>query len=374
MKEIPVVSIKTLDRISPSQFDRFRNCPYSYVLRKSLPKTVFAKNPNAKLGTLWHKLVERIHDGVITDEESLKAQWDAGITLIDNDRDPHQAPVKWEVKNFAMFYYSLQEKLKRGSTTLSQQSRDTSKQKIFGTEVNLDVYPFKGSIDLLYYDDSGIHIVDYKTGPHLEPFEDGYQVKPIYKDQLKIYAAMVVKSNLYTTVPKSLKLQALSGHRDDVDFSIEECLKIFQEGEELLEAVNDVIRANGRVDELANVSPENCKRCDVRVFCRRYIEERSRIFDKPIDIVGAVARVSSSARIRKHNLLLRDNEMEYLVRDVPWDYFRHLEFPTLGTRLFVMNIKGLVQSTFQFGKHTLMYKITGQTASPVLGNTSLRTG
>lgn len=362
MKEIPIASIKTLDRISPSQFDKFRNCPYSYVLRKSLPKSAFAKNLNAKLGTLWHKIIEQIHDGIITNEEGLRAEWEAGVTLIDNDRDRHQAPVKWEVKHFAMFYYSLQQKLKEGSTTLPGQSRDPSRQKIFGTEVNLDVYPFRGSIDLLYYDDSGIHIVDYKTGSHLEPSDVGYQVKPIYKEQLKIYAAMVIKSNLYNAAPKSLKLQALSGNRDDVDFSVEECLKIFEEGKELFETVNAVIHGNERIDELANVSPDNCKRCDVRVFCKRYMNERSQIFEKPIDIQGIVTRAISSARIRKHSLLLRDNEMEYLIRDVPWHYFGHEQFPVVGTRVFVMNIKSTSQSTFRFGRHTMIYKVTDQTA------------
>src|SRR5258705_7556577 len=68
--------LKTLSRISPSQYYSGLNCPYKLVLANSFGyQSLLPSNANSHFGFIIHKMIELISKGKIFDEQTFTDNW-----------------------------------------------------------------------------------------------------------------------------------------------------------------------------------------------------------------------------------------------------------------------------------------------------------
>jgi hypothetical protein len=94
------------------------------------------------------------------------------------------------------------------------------------------------------------------------------EIKPEYKEQLKLYAYLYYENT--GKFPTKLSLVDLSKQKFVVEFTRQECKKLFEEAKILLNKVNSSIESN-ELNSLAKPSDTNCKYCLYRPACKYYL-------------------------------------------------------------------------------------------------------
>ena len=161
--------IKTLNRISPSQYHSAINCPYKLILANSFGyQPLLPLNANAHFGSVIHKMIELISKGVINNEQTFSENW---IDLIKKKEDElkekglaNVTPLKYFVNDFAIKKNQVKSILQKKQEKLNHTINPSSSK--FYPEMRLENSDksITGVADLVIENDSGTTILDFKTG------------------------------------------------------------------------------------------------------------------------------------------------------------------------------------------------------------------
>lgn len=269
MDKIDGIIYKKIDRISPSQFYSMKNCAYKSLLAEAFgKKPLLPVSSNAYFGTVLHKMLELIAKGKIIGEEGFNKSFDEQVQLQEDYLKKQGfdffVPLQKNVKDFGMKKILLKKHLR---------SVSSNPQKVASTKYDSEKWLeskdklIAGKVDLIIEEAEYTEIVDFKTGAITQDVldEEGElfsEIKPEYKEQLKIYAYLYFET--YGTYPTRLSLIDLAKLRFTIDFTKAECEALVDEAKSLLQKTNESIDINVFN---ANPSNTNCKYCLYRPAC-----------------------------------------------------------------------------------------------------------
>ncbi len=120
--------------------------------------------------------------------------------------------------------------------------------------------PLRGRVDRVEISDSGVHLVDIKTG-----WEYGDEMQEEHRQQLLLYAAMWQRTT--GEWPRLASVQATDGRRLSLPVVPDEATAVADGAVAALEAYNAAIRHGVEPAALASPSAESCKYCPYRGIC-----------------------------------------------------------------------------------------------------------
>lgn len=269
MNKIGNINFKEIKRVSPSQFYSMKNCAYKSLLAEAFDKKpLLPLSPNAYFGTVLHKILELISKGIVLSEEDFNAEFDKQVKTLEEDLQQKGfdffVPLKIKLKNFGLKKIQLKKHLRSESEQLTNLSNiKFQSEKWVESQDKL----IAGKFDLIIENGNNIEIIDFKTGAITQDCLDDegeiYSgVKNEYKEQLKLYAYLYFENT--SKFPTALSLVDLAKRKFSVEFSEQECKRLFEEAKNILKLTNDCIISNSFS---ANTREENCKFCLYRPAC-----------------------------------------------------------------------------------------------------------
>lgn len=281
--------LKPLPRISPSRYFSLQQCPLKEIWASNR-QPLLPCYPAAYLGTAIHFILELAFQGRISNRDELSGAWDNEIErlekeMLNNPVEKHLVPLRMSVFNFEVkkllafkmicsLFCDIQRRKSGNSKGSVEEWVQTSDGKV------------AGRIDLVKESDSGVEIVDYKTGPLSDDASPG-DAKEEYLLQMKMYAALYHAK--HDEWPVTLMLVGINQERITIKVEPEECAKLLQEAEKSMDDINELIETGLKPEDFAQPSPEACKYCLFRPACSMYWESRQEDGSWPIDARGRIA-------------------------------------------------------------------------------------
>jgi len=272
MNKIGKINFREIKRISPSQFISMKNCAYKSLLAEAFEKKpLLPVSPNAYLGIVLHKMLELIAKGEVRNDAGFNKSFDEQVRSVEetlfNNGYNFFIPLQKNVKDYGLKKILLKKHLSALSEqpTISNNAEYHS-EKWFESKDKL----LAGKIDLIIITETDLEIIDFKTGAIMEDVLDDSgevftEVKEEYKAQLKLYAYLYFENT--GNLPTKLSLVDLAKQKFTVDFSLSECIEMFEEAKKLLQCTNESIDT-GIFD--ANPTQTNCRYCLYRPACSFY--------------------------------------------------------------------------------------------------------
>lgn len=341
--------IKTLNRISPSQYYSAISCPYKLVLANSFGyNPLLPLNANAHFGSIIHKMIELISKGVISDEQTFSEKWTELLNKKEEElRDKGLSsiiPLKYFVTDFALKKNQLKNVLQKRNEKANYSAKTFSGK--FFSEKRLENFDktVTGIADLIIENDLGATILDFKTGKIYADAinENGLMeqvIKKEYEVQLKLYAYLYFLMNgIY---PKALFIVTLSNNFIEVGFKKSECEVIYSEILSFLTTTNLFI-TNNDMNAIANPSIENCKYCSYRPACSFYSIWLTANFEAVNDLFGTIEKVNTfnSGNL---GLQLQTDNKQILINGLQVSNKEHFE-SLIGKNIIIYNLKKTKQS------------------------------
>lgn len=269
MNKIEDIKFKEIKRISPSQFYSMKNCAYKSLLAEAFDKKpLLPLSPSAYFGTVLHKMLELISKRIIKSEDDFNTEFNRQVKELEDELQQKGfdffVPLKIKLRNFGLKKIQLKKHLRSESEqTKSLNDIKFYSEKWFESKDKL----IAGKVDLIIEDGNKIEIIDFKTGAitqdSLDDESEIYSdVKNQFKEQLKLYAILYFENT--NKFPTTLSLIDLAKNKFTVEFSEQECNKLYQEAKNLLKSTNDSISSKSFS---ANPGEENCKFCLYRPAC-----------------------------------------------------------------------------------------------------------
>lgn len=292
MKNIAKIELKSIPRISPSQFHSMKMCPYKYLLNEAYNKIpLLPVSANTYYGTVLHKMLDFITKGIIRHEDEFETKFQFEIRNMEekliNEGYIFYVPLQRHVKDYTLKKILLKDHLRTefGKQTKISNIKYSSEKWIESIDKKIG-----GKIDLIIESESETEIIDYKTGSILIDKMDGKEddipnVKEEYKNQLKIYAQLYYENNGH--YPTVLSLVDLTKNKFNIPYSQNECVSLYDEAKELLKSTNESI-LNGNI--VANPGEETCKYCNYRPGCAYYVKYLE-TENNSSDITGIIDKV-----------------------------------------------------------------------------------
>ncbi|MER3373317.1 MAG: PD-(D/E)XK nuclease family protein [Allomuricauda sp.] len=356
MNQVGKINYKKIQRISPSQFYSMKNCAYKSLLAEAMnKKALLPVSANAYYGTVLHKMLELISKGAIRNEEDFNTTFQEQIKLMEEklvaDGYDFFVPLQKRVKDFIMKKILLKDHLRNVSertprltnTKFHSEKWYESNDKLIG-----------GKIDLVIETEQEIEILDFKTGAITQDVLDddgevGSEVKAEYKEQLKLYAYLYFENT--GKFPTQLSLVDLAKQKFTVDFSVNECIALFEEAKLLLISTNNCIE---KEIFTANPTEANCKYCLYRPACSFYLKhiEKDSSFN---DVSGSVQNV---VKFQNGNvsLYLESGDKLLTVSNLPSEKFDELN-NSRSKKINVFNLKREPRDFFYSAiKTTMIYE------------------
>lgn len=304
-KSIPAF-LKPLRAISPTAFCAIRECALKEVWRQNGKPSLLPSSPKAHLGTVAHKLLAEAGQGKLeATEVAVNARWrelaaEAGEAISRSPLERHLAPLDSSVPDIEVLRIRATSK----ALDIASKFRTTRKDRSLGTllshghevPVRSSDNLIRGAIDAVIRGDRGGSIIqDYKSGSIVEP-EDGNELraKEIYQVQMKMYAGLYAET--FGEWPDSLELVSLTGEKQNVPFTKDDCSNLLNEARATLQRVNETIRSNSGdslPSTLATPSPEACTFCQFRPDCAPYWSAVAKRREEqwPLDVTGTVESI-----------------------------------------------------------------------------------
>lgn len=349
IQKLSNLKLKTLNRISPSQYHSAISCPYKLVLANSYGyQPLLPLNANAHFGTVIHKMIELISKGAINDEQTFSENW---IDLIKKKEDELKekgltsiTPLKYFVNDFALKKNQVKSILQKKQEKLNHTTKQSSSK--FYPEMRLENSDksITGVADLIIENELGTTILDFKTGKIFSDAidESGINepiIKKEYEIQLKLYAHLYFL--MTEKYPKSLFIVTLSNDFIEVEFQNSDCEKIYSEALNFLSTTNSYI-SNNNLTTIANPSVENCKYCSYRPACSFYSNWLTLNFGAVNDLFGRVEKVNQFGNDTL-GLQLQTQDKQVLINGLPIG--NKIDFESLlGKNVILYNLKKTKQS------------------------------
>ena len=292
INKIGEINFKEIKRISPSQFYSMKNCAYKSLLAEAFDKKpLLPLSPNAYFGTVLHKMLELIVKGIVKSEDDFNAEFDKQVKMLEDNLQQKGfgffVPLKIKLRNFGLKKIQLKKHLRSEiEQPTSLNSAKFHSERWFESQDKL----IGGKVDLIIENGNNIEIVDFKTGAITQDSLDDEgeiisDVKKEYKEQLKLYAYLYFENT--KKFPTSLSLVNLAKQKFSVEFSKEECKKVFDEAKTVLKSTNDGVY---KKSFSANPNEENCKHCLYRPACSFYQKKLETDFSFN-DVLGEIKEV-----------------------------------------------------------------------------------
>lgn len=265
---------------SPSTFHDAERCPLKFVKDGSVAMPSLPWNVH---GSAVHRLIsvpppdgdfEAAYDHylgqLIAEAKRLGNSADSWLSVF-TGIDDHGRPTL-DIPEFAIRRaagIALAKRLVR--ETVPQ--RTAAPQGLLGREVKVSAGSMNASIDLLAEEDGRLVVTDFKTGSIRDPRLHPPAIKPQYRSQLLIYAAMVQVT--FGRCPARIRLIGSDGDRYEDDVNPAEAQDLLARCTALREEVQGLLSA-GRASELARgFGSAACVTCSRRHCCPR-TDERIR--------------------------------------------------------------------------------------------------
>lgn len=292
--------IKFLNRISPSQYHSAICCPYKLVLANSFGyQPLLPLNANAHFGSIIHKMIELISNGVINDEQTFSENW---TDLIKNKEEKLKekglasiTPLKYFVTDFALKKNQIKNILKKRLEKANHSAKTSLSKYYLEMRLENSDKSIVGIADLIIENHLGATILDFKTGKIYSDAIDEcgiteQVIKKEYEVQLKLYAHLYFLMN--GKYPKALFIVTLSNDFIEVKFKNSDCEIVYSEALNFLTATNLFI-TNSDINTIANPSIENCKYCSYRPACSYYSLWLPNNFEAVNDLFGIIEKVNT---------------------------------------------------------------------------------
>jgi CRISPR/Cas system-associated exonuclease Cas4 (RecB family) len=354
MNQVGKIIFKKIQRISPSQFYSMKNCAYKSLLAEAMnKKALLPVSANAYYGTVLHKMLELISKGVIINEDNFNTTFQEQIVLMEEklvaDGYGFFVPLQKRVKDFIMKKILLKDHLRNISERpIRANNIKFHSEKWFESKDNL----IGGKIDLVIEAELETEILDFKTGAITQDVldDDGElssDVKPEYKEQLKLYAYLYFENT--GRFPTQLSLVDLAKQKFTVPFSEKECNAIFEEAKLLLNSTNNCIDIGSFT---ANPTEVNCKYCLYRPACAFYLKhiETDNSFN---DVSGLIQNV---VKFQNGNvsLYLESRDKIFTISNLPSEKFDELKL-SRNKKVNVFNLKKEPRKFFYSATKTTIF-------------------
>ncbi len=295
-------SITPLEHTSPTINEELRVCflRTAFQSDERFSNIRFAST-YASLGSIAHKLMELVTHGDFDGigEEALdKAINKCWLELVQIEVQKFQddvlskipEPVKWPK-------YAL--KMVASCKAASRIASQRQKQPIFWSasspekpksEIWYEGYGGKllGRIDSIRHHDSGVEVIDYKSGHIMEQDEIGGNTQRLhegYKRQILLYAALVHENE--GQWPIKLTMESLIDGSHMVDYTPIASEKTVEEALLLLDLYNQQAAIN---EIKGSPNEDNCRWCRYKALCASFLETADISWIQPsITVVGRVA-------------------------------------------------------------------------------------
>ncbi len=293
MKLLPAPTATALRATSPTGAEGLRECPLRFTFdRSSENRRLAIRGPATRLGSVAHAVLEDTSNGhfdlLPADRvrEELEALWQCYIEQEQASMGPleqHFGPAhRWP-------YYSL----KRALTFRMALSLIEARQGQL-VDIGVATRPLvqaerryegfsgavKGRADHVIEVGGRVEIEDYKTGAIRDAApegEDRGQIKPAYRRQLLLYAALHWDET--GVWPALARLISLDGESATIEVDPQEAQAIADETVGLLSWYNRQAEAGVAAESLARPSEVACLYCSYKGHCRPYWESVSADWD-----------------------------------------------------------------------------------------------
>jgi CRISPR/Cas system-associated exonuclease Cas4 (RecB family) len=268
------IKYRPLTRVAPSHFYAMVQCPYKIILAEAFDRRpLIPLSPNAYIGSVFHRLMEKIVKGQIS-EETFNEAWEREIKSKEEELRQEGItfciPLKNHVTNIGLKKILIRNQIKANQNTFVNKNK--SIEYLSEKWLQNEEGTVGGMVDLITKSVNSASISDFKTGKLVysmvdESGEIVSLVKEEYEYQLKLYAQLYFIS--YKVYPDHLYLIDMNKSSIEVRFTHKECLHLYEQAIGLLKKVNANIM-EGSFSMLANCSTPNCKYCLYRPACDFY--------------------------------------------------------------------------------------------------------
>jgi hypothetical protein len=196
-----------------------------------------------------------------------------------------------------------------------------------------------GQLDAFFLDQSGIDLVDYKSGA----MTDGESPKEDYVRQLYFYAYLLTEN--YDQYPRKITLIGRNLHAVDLPLSRQQSDAIAQDMRDTLNRYNDAISRAASPEAIAKPSVENCKYCDAKAVCSSFwnVAKDMELPERGHAVIGTQSSPITTSR-RGVSWLTLDLEEGSIQADrltvsrFDADRYPHIK-DQVGQRLMMLNIR-----------------------------------
>lgn len=350
------INYKPITRIAPSNFYATVQCPYKIILAEAFDRhPLVPLSPNAYIGVVFHRLIERIMKGQIQ-EETFNDEWEKEIKAKEDELRKEGIefclPLKSHVQNIGLKKIQIKSRLKmRQSSPASTQTNEYNSEKWLQNEEGT----VGGVVDLIIKSGNKVSISDFKTGKMTYDIVDESGdtislVKEEYEYQLKLYAHLYYIT--HKVYPDHLYLFDMNKKTIEIYFTRTECHALYKQATELLPQINSAI-SKSYFKGLANCSAANCTYCLYRPACsfhHSWLSENPRTND----VIGQLIEINKFLN-GNVNITLNNNGHCFSVVEINPNFDIEKKYK-IGDTVSLYNLRYRNEDTFVMNKYSCIYK------------------
>jgi len=322
-------------------------------------------SPAAAIGSAIHSLLEEAGKGALPGINDISSRWEKLVDTLNEKLskswlDSYCVPLSKTVRDYDFKKLRAIRKAAEIHSTMQLYDNVVAASRHELWVQSGDGF-LGGAIDIADVTAEGTVLRDYKSGQIYE----GDEIKPAYKLQLKLYAALY--KEMVGEWPIALQIEPLKGQSVDVPFTRDECTALFVEALSLFHEINQQVSSlqgetthSESMRSLANPSRQVCQFCQFRPVCGPYLRERraERADDWPADMLGKVIEITA---LKNGKLLIgiEDSHGATYLRGVTNSVDRHpaLAFLKLSDWIGVFGVmRSPAADTFSESVQTVIYK------------------
>lgn len=275
MKIPQIPTVQTISQLTPSLYEAALHCKARAIWSAFGDRNSTPQNPNAILGTCFHKVVELANKGQFSQEK--EACRDAARQAFEIQAQSHYQKAhpllksKFSSVDRLPYYYLLRERAAALAAKIAQQRKPSTSRETLktsgGSEVPLVSHDglIKGRPD--YINDADSEVIDYKSGFKAET--DGTELSESEVRQLRLYAYLSLENGIQISKGTIVRTD---NQPTTVSISDDDAHKEGDAARALLTELNTAASSQ-TFQEMAQPSPENCKNCSCIPLCEAFWEQ-----------------------------------------------------------------------------------------------------
>lgn len=325
---LPPLVIKPIEKVSPSRYYSLKSCELRGILEENSYSQLTPTHPSAYVGQIIHRILQMAILGRIPDERAIQTEWDSLCReterkMMENLIEKHMVPLESSANDFEvkkrLLFTMVNKHMLLPSTSAQKEKPKAEPEAKYVTEDGKIV----GRIDLIRYTDSGIEIIDYKTG-HIADYRSGVNSPlPEYQLQLKLYAGLFY--SVKKEWPARLVLIGIDQSEYNIEFNKDECLRLLAAAKSDLERINRRITEGSTPETFANPSPDSCRYCPFRPSCKAYWKGRQTGGAWPNDVIGKVMENKLLGNGLRRVVIMTDDQKVIAIRGLSPDRHKFLD-------------------------------------------------